>query len=155
MTIHPNQQPLLDIESLMIGPIISNIEEANLRLTADFSSISKFDTLREYQKHVRKGREHYATERIKVTHVVNLTNKEYDHFIGHLLDDYDWMRGMGGFNSDMENQPSTGTFLDWTPEQQAEFRRKIYRLVAAVQARDRETIFIDPQGYTYPRYVGL
>lgn len=60
-----------------------------------------------------------------------MSEAEYDAFAANLLADYDWLDGLGG-------GPDA-----WS------------RRVVRVSAPDRETLFVDPSGYRYARYVGL
>ena len=59
-----------------------------------------------------------------------LTEAEYDAFANTLLQDRDWLAGLGGH---------------------AEGRRR----VVAVSAPGRTTVFVDPSGSAYGRYVGI
>lgn len=67
-------------------------------------------------------------------HVVKanrMTGAEYDRFTSSLRQERDWLAGQGGW-------------LD-----------RETRAVVEVSAPGREPLFIDPQGYAYPRYVGM
>ena len=59
-----------------------------------------------------------------------LTEAEYDAFANALLEDRDWLAGLGGH---------------------ADGRRR----VVAVSAPGRTTVFVDPSGSRYGRYVGI
>ena len=59
-----------------------------------------------------------------------LTEAEYDAFANTLLQDRDWLAGLGGH---------------------ADGRRR----VVAVSAPGRTTVFVDPSGSAYGRYVGI
>ena len=59
-----------------------------------------------------------------------LTEAEYDAFANTLLQDRDWLAGLGGH---------------------ADGRRR----VVAVSAPGRTTVFVDPSGSRYGRYVGI
>lgn len=59
-----------------------------------------------------------------------LTEAEYDAFANALLEDRDWLAGLGGH---------------------ADGRRR----VVAVSAPGRTTVFVDPSGSAYGRYVGI
>ena len=59
-----------------------------------------------------------------------LTEAEYDAFANALLEDRDWLAGLGGH---------------------ANGRRR----VVAVSAPGRTTVFVDPSGSAYGRYVGI
>ena len=59
-----------------------------------------------------------------------LTEAEYDAFANTLLEDRDWLTGLGGHAAG-------------------------YRRVVAVSAPGRTTVFVDPSGGSYGRYVGI
>lgn len=59
-----------------------------------------------------------------------LTEAEYDAFANTLLEDRDWLAGLGGHGDGC-------------------------RRVVAVSAPRRTTVFVDPSGSAYGRYVGI
>jgi len=70
-------------------------------------------------------------EPVVISEVRELTPVEYDDFADALLLDRDWLAGKGGF-----------------PDQTT-------RHVVAVRAKNRKTLYVDPSGSTYGRYVGI
>ena len=71
-----------------------------------------------------------ALEPIDIAWRKALTEAEYDAFANTLLQDRDWLAGLGGH---------------------ADGRRR----VVAVSAPGRTTVFVDPSGSAYGRYVGI
>lgn len=69
-------------------------------------------------------------EPIEIELCKELTEAEYDAFANALLEDHDWLAGRGGH---------------------ANGRRR----VVAVNAPERRTLFVDPSGGSYGRYVGI
>ena len=69
-------------------------------------------------------------EPVVISETRELTTAEYDVFANTLLQDRDWLAGLGGH---------------------AEGRRR----VVAVSAPGRTTVFVDPSGSAYGRYVGI
>mgnify|MGYP002735303252 CR=1 FL=1 len=69
-------------------------------------------------------------EPIEIAWRKELTEAEYDAFASTLLQDRDWLAGLGGH---------------------AAGRRR----VVAVNAPGRRTVFVDPSGGSYGRYVGI
>jgi len=63
--------------------------------------------------------------------VVTRTADDYDRFASDLLAERDWLAGKGGWTRD-------GT-----------------RLAIAVTAPGRRTLFVDPSGASYARYVAI
>jgi hypothetical protein len=106
----------------------------------------------EYRDEVAEGRFHL--ERCKVTDSVRMSKEEYAEFCNSLMTDRDWLAGKGGTDT-TANLPRVEHWWQYTGEQQKEFRMHAYRLVLSVSAPDRPTIYIDPQGYQYARYVGI
>lgn len=129
---------------------LTDITNANMRLQVKFAKLNKNNTVAEYQQEIAKGE--YRVDDCKVTHTAILSNEDYDVFANTLLTDYEWLEGMGGTEADIELE---GDFWEWTEAQRDEFRKNSYRLVVAVIAPKRRTLYVDPQGYQYARYVGL
>ncbi|MCM8595170.1 hypothetical protein [Accumulibacter sp.] len=70
-------------------------------------------------------------EPVVITETRELTPAEYDAFSRTLLQDRDWLAGKGGY-----------------PDQTT-------RHVVEVKAENRETLYVDPSGFAYGRYVGM
>ena len=69
-------------------------------------------------------------EPIEIAWRKELTEAEYDAFTSTLLEDRDWLAGLGGHAAGR-------------------------RHVVAVSAPGRRTVFVDPSGGSYGRYVGI
>jgi hypothetical protein len=63
-----------------------------------------------------------------------------------------WLEGYGGFNSIYSVDKH---FEDYSDDEIRLFWDNSYRYVVAVECAERETIFLDPQGFDTPKYVGL
>ena len=72
-----------------------------------------------------------ALEPIDIAWRKALTEAEYDVFANTLLQDRDWLAGKGGY-----------------PDQAT-------RHVVEVKAENRKTLYVDPSGSAYGRYVGI
>ncbi len=68
--------------------------------------------------------------RCAVEETVSLTPDEYDAFTRLLYKDWPWLYGRGG-------------------------DRNGIRQVVAIIAPDRQTLYANPEGYSYARYVGI
>lgn len=68
--------------------------------------------------------------RVAIVETKTLSAEEYDDFTSSLLRDREWLAGKGGY-----------------------LNKK--RQVVAVTAPDRRTLYVDPSGSSYGRYVGL
>ena len=72
----------------------------------------------------------YNFERVHVAETVELTAAEYDTFARSLLKDCSWLAGKGGgMNGSIQ--------------------------AVAVTAPERTTLYVNPEGYAYARYVGI
>src|ERR1700677_2043711 len=67
---------------------------------------------------------------IEVTETKQLSTREYDYLIVSFLKDREWLEGKGGFKYGI-------------------------RQVVEVNALERPTLYIDPSGSAYARYVGM
>ena len=92
----------------------------------------------------------------KITHRAQLTDAQYDIFAENLLASLPWLAGKGGTDSTAD-LPGTDdlSFFQLTPEQQEEWKARAFSLFVEVTAPNRESIYIDPQGHSYARYVGF
>lgn len=72
----------------------------------------------------------YRFERAHVAETIALTEAEYDDFTKNLLKDCSWLDGKGGERNGLIQ-------------------------AVAVTAPERETLYINPEGYSYARYVGV
>ena len=70
-------------------------------------------------------------EPVVISETRELTTAEYDVFANTLLQDRDWLAGKGGY-----------------PDQAT-------RHVVEVKAENRKTLYVDPSGSAYGRYVGI
>ena len=68
--------------------------------------------------------------RVNVNDIKQLTADEYDRFTDRFLRDHDWLYGKGGFKDEICQ-------------------------AVEVTAPERETLYVDPSGYAYARYVGV
>ncbi|MFC7422073.1 hypothetical protein ACFQNF_19625 [Iodobacter arcticus] len=83
--------------------------------------------MREQISHEKKNGE---AETATIKWQKELSSQEYDAFTNNMLADYGWMAGLGGHANNKRN-------------------------VIAVSAPKRATLFVDPSGSNYARYVGM
>ena len=69
-------------------------------------------------------------ERVRITETIELTAREYDAFTNGFLKDRSWLAGKGGVMNG--------------------FTKAI-----AVTAPERTTLYVNPEGYSYARYIGI
>lgn len=131
---------------------ITNISDAGLFVNAKFAVVNKHDLIEHYRIELAEKR--FRLNRCKVTEVVQMTCEEYDAFTHSLLTDRDWLSGKGGDCSEADLR-EVESFWEYTVEEQEQWISQGYRLVLAVSAPRRATIYVDPQGHDYARYVGM
>lgn len=117
----------------------------------------KFGSLKEHKRY-NKEEGDYSTQTTKITHLIKLTPEDYDKLIENFMMDWDEISGLGG--TDYEENEETKDLLkkeihEITSDEWKILRKYAIRLAIRVVADDREEIFIDPQGYSYCRYVGM
>lgn len=125
----------------------------NMRATGIFPKLNKNNSLDGYRRaHTQSGSD---TEQIQIDEMVTMTQAEWDEFTNNLLDNRHWLADKGGSGSDYD------TDLDWTAlmnneGELAKWRREAYRIaILVVNAETGASIYVDPQGHRYARYVGF
>lgn len=83
---------------------------------------------------VERNPEHFDTHTCEIIESIEFTEKQYDTFTKSFMRNHDWLNGKGGYK---------------------ELENGFIRQVIEVSAPNRQTLFIDPSGYSYARYVGL
>ena len=119
---------------------------------AEFAIMNKNNTVDEYRHEIKIGE--CRNERCKITKVVDLSRGDYREFSESLLFDQDWLRGEGGHDSTAKLR-NVESFAESTDKEKEVYRASCYRLVVAVQCEGCQTMYVDPQGYSYARYVGM
>lgn len=66
----------------------------------------------------------------EIEETITLPVAHYDSFCRLMYKEWDWLAGKGGFKNNV-------------------------RQVLEVTAPERETLYVDPSGYSYARYVGI
>ena len=84
-----------------------------------------------------------------------LSNKKFDDISLNLMEDSN-LFGTGGTNCDDKRIIGLNDELwNWTKDQLQIYKDTSYNLVTAIVAPDRETFYVDAQGYNYARYVAI
>lgn len=78
----------------------------------------------------------------------------WNELMGNLLEDREWLAGKGGTGSWTAHDDSRG-FFDLSESEQEEWKRGAFLYVVAAVAPTGQTIYIDPQGHDYARYVAF
>jgi hypothetical protein len=120
-----------------------------------FPRINKNSHLEEYTRQL-DNEDDYHPERCKIVKIVTLNPTDYDDFVnGNLLTDAWWLAGEGGADSTAEGLPDVEHFWELTEEQQELWKGHSFLLAVKVIAQDRQSLYINPEGHRYARYVGF
>lgn len=116
------------------------------RVWAKFARQNKNNTLEEYRTECAKlgG---YTWEQCRIVRLLALSGEEYDALAHSLLEPHEGFEDPGGTGSDSVQEPDDR--FHFADEAQS------YLNVGLVYAPGREPFVIDPQGFSYARYVGL
>ena len=130
------------------------LTEADEMVRVNLPNLNKCCWISEYSEQMEKGE--YKEVQGKITHRAQLTTEQYDILADNLLSSLPWLAGKGGTDSTAD-LPGTEDldFFQLTPEQQDAWRAGAFSLFVAVSAPGRETLYLDPQGGSYARYVGF
>lgn len=94
----------------------------------------------------------------EVTETRKMTVAEWNEFVMNLMNDREWLADKGGANNwDSQYDGMTDIQVcNLDKDRRAEFQRTVYLLVIAVACEcTGQTIYIDPEGYNYARYVAF
>jgi hypothetical protein len=127
-----------------------NLEGANVFVKAHFCRI-KVNALHKAKVYLSEG--YGEVDLCKITEAVTMTAEEYDAFVLSLATSRPWLADKGGASSHVEPMPLPSH--QWPEAFMKEWKAQSFRLVLSVWAPGRETIYVDPQGYDYVRYVGM
>lgn len=116
------------------------------------ANLNKQNTLDEYIELVNAN--DYLIREYKVVEIATLTDKQYSVFATSLLTDRAWLAGKGGTSS-RANLCDFNEVWELSDDEMARYRAESYDVCIAVQCAGKRTIYVDPQGYNYARYVGL
>ncbi len=98
----------------------------------------------------------YDLDWAEVTETVGLSCNAWNEFMGNLLEDRDWLAGKGGCNSwAFTDEDDDRDYFKLSSAEQKLWKDTAYLLVVAVVAPTGQTIYIDPQGFNYARYVAF
>jgi len=126
-----------------------SIQKANFKVNAKFPSLNKNNTWEEYEFQMIKT----EPEAALVTEIIVLTDESFEEFKDSLLEDYHFLQGKGGIDSDADLR-EVNNFYEYSPDEQKAWIKESYRLCVLIQNTKGENILVDPQGYSYARYCG-
>jgi hypothetical protein len=141
------ETPAVDLDNVQIEEVSEDVY-----IIAKCAKLNKRDTLREYRELV-KSRDYRDIE-YKITHRVTLTPEQWDAFTVTLMDDRPWLAGEGGTNTHAELR-EVESLWEYTEEEREQYKAESFCYALEISAPGRETIYVDPQGHNYARYVAL
>ena len=95
---------------------------------------------------------HYLTEDAVITRRVNMTEEAYASFCKMFLDDFEWLRDMGGTGSEDVRLEGVKNMYQLNTEQRESIKWYICNAVA-VYVGEELRLVCDPQGHSYSRYT--
>jgi hypothetical protein len=141
------ETPAVDLDNVQIEEVSEDVY-----IIAKCARVNKNTTLREYRQFVDCGA--YKDVEYKITHRVTLTPEQWDAFTITLMDDRPWLAGKGGASSHAELR-EVESWWKYTEEEREQFKAESFCYALEISAPGRETLYADPQGYDYARYVAL
>lgn len=121
------------------------IEKADFMINAKWANLNKNNEIGEYCYEVYMKND-YAVNKMRVTEIVTLNFEEWYAFKNGLLEDRDWLAGKGG----------TEEIFELVDEKEQLYKKKYCIVGLLVQLEDsNEIVAVDPEGYSYARYVGI
>lgn len=119
-------------------------------LDCKFPSGNKCQRLDEYVEQIDETK----MSRAVINRIVQLTEEDYDAWTQELLSSQEWLAKMGG-NDSTAPLREVEHWWDYSEAEQEIYRAEAYSLSILVYAPNRSAILVDPQGYSYARYVGF
>ena len=145
-----------EIEEAQIAQIEANAEITDLPEDKQYfienlltASLNKLNTVEEIMQHIEE--KSYRAD-CKISREVRLSAEDYSNFSHLLLDDYTFLAGMGGSQTDDLRIGSMTDYAYMTEEEKATVKWYNHNCVA-VYCEDKLMLVIDPQGYSYARYT--
>lgn len=123
------------------------------RVWAKFVKLNKNNMLSEYYKECSRGGG-WDWSQCRIEKVLEMSAEEYDAFSVSLMHSRPGFSEYGGSNSDSPYKPNR-FFQFQSDEEKADWLAKRFLGVILVTAPEREPLAVDPEGYSYARYVGI
>lgn len=111
--------------------VIAEEVKEDIFVKALIPHINKNDSIELNNEEIKEGSE---LSLFKVSHIIELSDEQYNYFINNLLDDYKFLQGLGGWSVD-----DNGKFESY--------------LGVIITCENKETLLVDPSGSSYARYL--
>ena len=143
---HEEQRAIIDN-----GTTVIDLEpEEYLYISNLRGGVGKEATLAEVDETLASG--HALSEDAVITRRVIMTEEAYAAFTSMLLDDFEWLRDMGGTGSEDVRLEKVANIWQMNSEQRASVKWYICNAVA-INVGHELRLVCDPQGYSYSRYT--
>lgn len=147
-------EPVVAPEPVVIVPVAIAKPKRDTFVNAKFAKLNKRSSLAEYQAEVFKGDKFYTEQRCRIVKIAYLSATDWDRYAENLMEPQPWLNGEGGHESTAD-VPDVDSFWQLSPEHQKAWRDAAYTLTVAVTAPDRPTLYANPEGSNYSRYLGI
>jgi len=147
-TFKPEQEKVLDTEEIITPSNIYSLAEP-IYIKGKFPTLNKQDWLEEYLNQTESN-----IVRVQISEIIELTPVDYETFTHSLLEHREWLDDKGGNNSTYETKYDDMISLRNDEEEYKKWLNEIYT-IAVVVTNGSDYVLVDPQGYSYARYVGF
>jgi hypothetical protein len=146
-----------EIIAKIVPTSIEDVQEQGLFCTALFSKMNKLNSVAEYIEECNSG--NFKVRDCLIQRIVTFSVEAYDAYSEFLMESFDWLTEMGGTETRAKLR-EVNDWCDYTEQEKDEWRSQSYdKCVLVVCNCDkgnlRIPLLVDPQGYTYARYVGI
>jgi hypothetical protein len=140
--------------NLQLVPKLQTPERPAHLIRVAVPRLNKCDHISEYLEQLETR--DYDLNWAEVIETRQLNCAEWNELMQNLLTDRDWLAGKGGASSwAVSFGDSRDGWLELSEPERELFRATSYLYVIAVIAPTGQTIYIDPEGYNYARYVAF
>jgi hypothetical protein len=147
-----------EIIAKIVPTSIEDVEQQGLFCTALFSKMNKLNSVAKYVEECNSG--NFEIRDCLIQRIVTFSAEAYDAYSEFLMESFDWLTEMGG----TETRAKLREVSDWseyTEQEKDEWRSQSYDKCVLVVCNEGDEgnkkipLLVDPQGYTYARYVGI
>lgn len=136
------------VEEIITPSNIYSLAEP-IYIQGKFPSLNKQDWLEDYVNQTESN-----IVKVKISEIIELTPQDYETFTYSLLMRREWLDGKGGNDSTYETEYEDMISLRNDKDEYKKWLKEVYT-IAVVVTNGSDYILIDPQGYSYARYVGF
>lgn len=141
----------IEYHSVAITPIsIEDVVIQNIKIEGTFASLNKNDTIEQYIEEVQVDN---FSETCLINEIITLSITDYENFTHNFLTSQSWLDNKGGHNSDYVTDKTE--MYQFTETELKEWRKLSYCNCIMIKAEGKDSILINPEGYSYARYVGF